>query len=87
MNSSHRADIATYIDLDAEGKAIGSVSVPHSVHHPAYGWIPISIARIKNGDGRDVLIQVGNHGDKWEARSDSAIRSGVSSPRISRAGW
>jgi len=37
------------IDLFAEGKATGFVRVPHSVHRSAYGWIPIPIVRIKNG--------------------------------------
>jgi len=56
------------IDLMAEGKATGFVRVPHSVHRSAYGWIPIPIARIKNGDGPDVLMQAGNHGDEWEGQ-------------------
>ena len=34
------------IDLRAEGKAIGFVRQPHSVHRSAYGWIPTPIARI-----------------------------------------
>src|ERR1700759_663861 len=56
------------IDLDAEGKATGFVRVPHSVHRSAYGWIPIPIVRIKNGDGPNVLMQAGNHGDEWEGQ-------------------
>ncbi|MBS0537465.1 MAG: succinylglutamate desuccinylase/aspartoacylase family protein [Proteobacteria bacterium] len=56
------------IDLHAEGKATGFVRVPHSVHRSAYGWIPIPIVRIKNGDGPDVLMQAGNHGDEWEGQ-------------------
>jgi predicted deacylase len=56
------------IDLMAEGKATGFVRVPHSVHRSAYGWIPIPIVRIKNGDGPDVLMQAGNHGDEWEGQ-------------------
>src|SRR4026207_1954987 len=56
------------IDLMAEGKAPGFVRVPHSVHRSAYGWIPIPIARIKNGDGPNVLMQAGNHGDEWEGQ-------------------
>ena len=47
------------IDLMAEGKATGFVRVPHSVHRSAYGWIPIPIVRIKNGDGPNVLMQAG----------------------------
>jgi predicted deacylase len=56
------------IDLDAEGKATGFVRVPHSVHRSAYGWIPIPIVRIKNGEGPSVLMQAGNHGDEWEGQ-------------------
>ncbi|NDH62270.1 MAG: deacylase, partial [Alphaproteobacteria bacterium] len=56
------------IDLHAEGKATGFVRVPHSVHRSAYGWIPIPIVRIKNGDGPSVLLQAGNHGDEWEGQ-------------------
>ncbi len=60
--------LAADIDLDAEGKATGFVRVPHSVHRSAYGWIPIPIVRLKNGDGPDVLMQAGNHGDEWEGQ-------------------
>ena len=56
------------IDLMAEGKATGFVRVPHSVHRSAYGWIPIPIVRIRNGDGPNVLMQAGNHGDEWEGQ-------------------
>ena len=56
------------IDLFAEGKATGFVRVPHSVHRSAYGWIPIPIVRIKNGDGPNVMMQAGNHGDEWEGQ-------------------
>lgn len=56
------------IDLFAEGKATGFVRVPHSVHRSAYGWIPIPIVRIRNGDGPSVLMQAGNHGDEWEGQ-------------------
>ena len=60
--------LAADIDLFAEGKATGFVRVPHSVHRSAYGWIPIPIVRIRNGDGPNVLMQAGNHGDEWEGQ-------------------
>ena len=60
--------LAADIDLHAEGKATGFVRVPHSVHRSAYGWIPIPIVRIKNGDGPSVLMQAGHHGDEWEGQ-------------------
>ncbi len=56
------------IDLLADGKAHGFVRVPHAVHRSAYGWIPIPIVRIKNGDGPSVLMQAGTHGDEWEGQ-------------------
>ena len=56
------------IDLLADGKAHGFVRVPHSVHRSAYGWIPIPIVRIKNGEGPSVLLQAGTHGDEWEGQ-------------------
>src|SRR5262249_55213015 len=56
------------IDLNSEGKATGFVRVPHSVHRSAYGFIPIPIARIRNGDGPNVLLVGGNHGDEWEGQ-------------------
>jgi hypothetical protein len=56
------------IDLLADGKAMGFVRVPHSVHRSAYGWIPIPIVRLKNGEGPSVLMQAGTHGDEWEGQ-------------------
>ncbi len=56
------------IDLLADGKSTGFVRVPHSVHRSAYGWIPIPIVRIKNGEGPSVLMQAGTHGDEWEGQ-------------------
>src|SRR4030081_416724 len=56
------------IDLLADGKETGFVRVPHSVHRSAYGWIPIPIVRIRNGEGPSVLMQAGNHGDEWEGQ-------------------
>lgn len=56
------------IDLKAEGKACGFLRVPHSVHRSAYGWIPIPIVRLRNGDGPRVVLVAGNHGDEWEGQ-------------------
>lgn len=67
-DSSAVSRLMADIDLLAEGKATGFVRVPHSVHRSAYGWIPIPIVRIKNGDGPSVLMQAGNHGDEWEGQ-------------------
>ncbi len=56
------------IDLAGQGKAVGYIRVPHSVHRSAYGWIPIPIARIANGEGPQVVLIAGNHGDEWEGQ-------------------
>jgi predicted deacylase len=59
-----RADI----DLEAPGKRVGHVRLPHSVHESAYGWIPIPIAVIRGGEGPTVLLTAGNHGDEYEGQ-------------------
>lgn len=56
------------IDLTREGSQHGYLRLPHSVHRSAYGWIPIPIASIKNGDGPTILIMAGNHGDEYEGQ-------------------
>jgi len=60
--------IRSEIDLDSSGKQTGYLRLPHSVHRSAYGWIPIPIASIRNGDGPVVLIMAGNHGDEYEGQ-------------------
>jgi len=56
------------VDFGQEGKQLGFLRLPHSVTRSAYGWIPIPIVRIRNGDGPNVLMQAGNHGDEWEGQ-------------------
>lgn len=60
--------IYSEVDFDKEGKHTGFLRLPHSVHRSAYGWIPIPIASIRNGDGPTVLIMGGNHGDEYEGQ-------------------
>lgn len=60
--------IRSEIDLDADGKHVGYLRLPHSVHRSAYGWIPIPIASIRNGSGPVVLVSAGNHGDEYEGQ-------------------
>jgi predicted deacylase len=60
--------IRSEVDLDAHGKHVGYLRVPHSVHRSAYGWIPIPIASIRNGSGPTVLVMAGNHGDEYEGQ-------------------
>ena len=56
------------IDLDADGRHVGYLRLPYSVHRSAYGWIPIPIASVRNGDGPVVLLMGGNHGDEYEGQ-------------------
>ena len=43
--------ISTDIDFNADGKQIGYLRLPHSVHRSAYGYLAMPIAVIKNGKG------------------------------------
>ncbi|MDW3223833.1 MAG: succinylglutamate desuccinylase/aspartoacylase family protein [Paracoccaceae bacterium] len=56
------------VDFDASGKQAGFLRVPHSVHRSAYGWIPVPITCIRNGDGPTLVIMAGNHGDEYEGQ-------------------
>ena len=60
--------ISPEIDLDAEGKHQGFLRIPHSVHRSAYGWLPMPIVSIRNGEGPRVLLLSGNHGDEYEGQ-------------------
>lgn len=60
--------IRSEIDFDRTGKHSGFLRLPHSVHRSAYGWIPIPVACIRNGDGPRVLLMAGNHGDEYEGQ-------------------
>jgi uncharacterized protein len=63
-----RSPILSEIDFEAEGKQTGYLRLPHSVHRSAYGWIPIPIAQIKNGEGPTLVLMAGNHGDEFEGQ-------------------
>lgn len=56
------------IDFDKDGRQDGFIRLPHSVHQSAYGWIPIPIVQLKNGDGPSILVMAGVHGDEFEGQ-------------------
>lgn len=60
--------ITSEVDLNAEGKQTGYLRVPHSTHRSAYGWIPVPITVIRNGDGPTLVISAGVHGDEYEGQ-------------------
>jgi predicted deacylase len=68
MNDNKAFALSSDVDLDAAGKQMGFVQLPHSVHRSAYGWLPMPIASIKNGDGPKVVITAGTHGDEYEGQ-------------------
>lgn len=57
------------IDLDAEGKHHGYIRIQFSSHRSAYGWLPVPIMSIRNGEGPTALLIGGNHGDEYEGIS------------------
>ena len=60
--------LTTPFDFDAPGKHCDFIRLPHSVHRAAYGWLPLPIVCIKNGDGPTVLVMAGTHGDEYEGQ-------------------
>jgi N-alpha-acetyl-L-2,4-diaminobutyrate deacetylase len=54
------------VDLDADGKQLGWIMIPHSPHEDAWGVTRVPVAVIKNGSGPTVIVEGGNHGDEYE---------------------
>ena len=66
--STSQSRISSEVDFEQDGKQRGFLRLPHSVHRSAYGWLPVPIVCIKNGDGPSVLCMSGNHGDEYEGQ-------------------
>ncbi len=60
--------ITSEVDFLATGKQSGYLRVPHSTHRSAYGWIPVPVTVIRNGDGPTLVITAGVHGDEYEGQ-------------------
>jgi len=60
--------ITSEVDFDVQGKQMGYLRLPHSTHRSAYGWIPVPITVICNGDGPTLVISAGVHGDEYEGQ-------------------
>ena len=54
------------IDIEADGKQFGHLSVPHSRNESAWGALHLPIVSVKNGNGQTVVLTGGNHGDEYE---------------------
>mgnify|MGYP001585267676 FL=1 len=60
--------ISAEVDYEAQGKQSGYLRVPHSVHRSAYGWLPVPITVIRNGEGPTLVMAGGTHGDEFEGQ-------------------
>lgn len=60
--------ITCEVDFEAEGKQTGYLRVPHSVDRSAYGWLPVPVTVLRNGDGPTLVISAGVHGDEYEGQ-------------------
>lgn len=60
--------IWTLVDFEQDGKQSGNLRLPISTDTSAYGWIPIPVVCIKNGDGPTVVLMAGTHGDEYEGQ-------------------
>jgi len=60
--------ITSEVGFNAEGKQHGYLRAPYSVHRSAYGWSPVPIATILNGEGTTLVISAGVHGDEYEGQ-------------------
>ncbi|CAD6563390.1 succinylglutamate desuccinylase/aspartoacylase family protein [Paraburkholderia sabiae] len=60
--------IWTPVDFDRDGKQTGSLRLPISSDLSAYGWIPIPVVCIRNGNGPTAVLIAGTHGDEYEGQ-------------------
>lgn len=60
--------IWTPVDFDADGKQCEWLRLPFSSDLSAYGFVPIPVVCIKNGEGPTALLIAGNHGDEYEGQ-------------------
>ena len=68
MSATSRSRIVAEVDFDKNGRQHGFLRLFHSVHSSAYGFIPIPIVVLRNGDGPTALLVSGTHGDEYEGQ-------------------
>ncbi|RUW20145.1 MULTISPECIES: succinylglutamate desuccinylase/aspartoacylase family protein [unclassified Mesorhizobium] len=56
------------IDYEMDGKQEDCLRLPISIDTSAYGWIPIPLICIKNGNGPTAVLLAGVHGDEYEGQ-------------------
>jgi predicted deacylase len=60
--------VSCTIDLTAPGKQLGRLQLPKITNTGGWASTFIPIASIANGDGPNVLVLAGNHGDEYEGQ-------------------
>lgn len=60
--------VKAHIDLEADGRQFGYLTVPHSRNESAWGSIRLPIVSIRSGRGPTVVFTAGNHGDEYEGQ-------------------
>ena len=68
MTTTSRSRLVAEVDFDRDGVQHGFIRLFHSVHRSAYGFIPIPVVVIRNGDGPTALFTGGTHGDEYEGQ-------------------
>jgi len=68
MTETRPSRLSAEVDFERDGKQTGFIRLFHSVHSSAYGFIPIPIVVIRNGEGPTALLTAGNHGDEYEGQ-------------------
>jgi uncharacterized protein len=63
-----KSRIWTPLDFSKDGKWVDWLRLPYSSDILAYGWIPIPLVCIKNGEGPTALLLAGSHGDEYEGQ-------------------
>ena len=68
QHTSMPSRVWTEACFERDGKQATYLSVPVSTNETGYAYLPIPITIIKNGDGPNVLLIGGNHGDEFEGQ-------------------
>ena len=68
MPGASASRIVAEVDFARNGRQQGFLRLFHSVHSSAYGFIPIPIVVLRNGDGPTALLVSGTHGDEYEGQ-------------------
>jgi uncharacterized protein len=68
MQHTQASRLRPDVPFDVDGRHHGFVRLFHSVHESAYGFIPIPIVVLRNGEGPTAFLMSGNHGDEYEGQ-------------------